>query len=539
MDYKRTRLWADSLGTDAKEDAQSVDRLIKAYERARENTAYILSKISKDFPSLTLHDISHVDTLWQVASVITGENYKINPLEGFVLGCSFLMHDAVLSYDAAGGQDQLRDTVEWKDYYADYNNSASMTEDEKLYETDFRTIRHLHAKYAEKLYCQLFTREDDSSFYIVEDELLRRHLGEICGKIAGSHHWDIEDMETLGIQIPPPAGFPADWRVNPLKLACILRCADAGHIDSGRAPDYLLRLLDLNGISRNHWIAQNRLSQIDRDVKDRTKVLIRSEISFKEEDFSAWNIAYDAICILDHEIKSSNETLRKHACQEFQAKGVNGSESQEALSKYILTDGWIPCSARIHISNIEGLIKNLGGEKLYGKDHSLEIAIRELLQNSRDAIVARRKREKGFIGRIDIAIKQEEGKTIINVSDDGVGMSLHTIKDYLLNFGSSFWSSDLAKKEFPGLMLPTLSLSVNLALVSIQSSWSLRKSLLKQDVMITAWTIPIWLNSQPACRCIRSFQKSEAIPLLYRQRYKLYLMKKNVSGIIPRRLTRA
>ena len=78
MDYKRTRLWADSLGTDPKEDAQSVDRLIKAYERARENTAYILSKISKDFPSLTFHDISHVDHSGFLSLSHDAEKYKYN-----------------------------------------------------------------------------------------------------------------------------------------------------------------------------------------------------------------------------------------------------------------------------------------------------------------------------------------------------------------------------------------------------------------------------------------------------------------------------
>lgn len=62
-------------------------------------------KIRKDFPPLTVHDISHVDSLWQVVSVITGDDYEINPLEGFVLSCAFLMHDAVLSYEAVGGKE--------------------------------------------------------------------------------------------------------------------------------------------------------------------------------------------------------------------------------------------------------------------------------------------------------------------------------------------------------------------------------------------------------------------------------------------------
>lgn len=76
-----------------------------------------------------------------------------------------------------------------------------------LYETDFSTIRLLHAKYAEQLYKQLFEKEDGSRFYIIEDESLRIHLGEIICKIAASHHWNIEDVEKLGCQFPAISGF--------------------------------------------------------------------------------------------------------------------------------------------------------------------------------------------------------------------------------------------------------------------------------------------------------------------------------------------
>ena len=193
-----------------------------------------------------------MDALWRVASVIIGENYEVNPLEGFILGCAFLMHDAVLSYDAAGGITHLREQIEWKDYYEDFRNENLLSEEEILLETDFKTIRLLHAKKAEELYQQLFTRVDGSSFYIIEDKTLRDHYGEIICRIAGSHHWNIDELEQLDIQLPVTSEYPQEWRINPLKLACILRCADAGHIDDGRAPDYLFNLLHLHGVSKNH-----------------------------------------------------------------------------------------------------------------------------------------------------------------------------------------------------------------------------------------------------------------------------------------------
>ena len=60
--------------------------------------------------------------------------------------------------------------------------------------------------------------------------------------------------------------------------------------------------------------------------------------------------------MLDHEIKVSNELLKRHRTKEFKAKGVAGAEGQGELSKYVETNGWIPCEANVHISNIEELI---------------------------------------------------------------------------------------------------------------------------------------------------------------------------------------
>lgn len=453
MTFKYTTLWKTAF--EKKNDGYDEirEKLENSFLSARNNAKELLDKIRTDFPSLTIHDITHVDGLWQVASVIAGEDYELNPLEGFILGCAFLMHDAALSYDAVGGIERLRSTIEWKDIYADYINDNTLTQDEKFYETDFRTIRLLHAKIAENLYQQLFERTNGTKFYIIENDSLRNHCGKIIGQIAASHHWNIEKVKAeFSIQVPAPSGYPHNWRINPRKLACILRCADAGHIDEGRAPDYLLNLLAINGISRNHWIAQNRLSQIDYDINDSNKIVIASNIDFKESDFAAWNVAFDAVQVLDHEIKLSNILLcDSNESLAFKAKGVTGAESREKLRKYIKTVGWMPCDANIHISNIETLIKNLGGEKLYGTQNQIEIVIRELIQNARDAIAARRERESNFEGRIDVSIKEIEGKQWLTVEDNGVGMSLQTIKDYLLNFGSSFWASDLAKYEYPGL----------------------------------------------------------------------------------------
>ena len=274
----------------------------------------------------------------------------------------------------------------------------------------------------------------------------------MIGKIAASHHWSIDEVESrLDIQINPIAGLPSDWEINEQKLACILRCADAGHIDNGRAPFGIYNSLIVNGVSRSHWESQTRLGQVRENRKSPEQLLITSTRPFEKNNFAAWNVAYDAVKLFDEELKKSNELLKSEGLS-FPHIGVTGAESKEVLSDYIKTNGWQPCDFGVHTSNVKALIENLGGSKLYGEDNLLLVALRELIQNARDAIQARRTmdgRPEG--GRITIRLKEKEGRRWIEVEDDGIGMSLDCVKHNLLNFGSSYWKSNLAKHENPGL----------------------------------------------------------------------------------------
>ena len=448
-----TSLWKRTLG---KED-KNVESLRESYLDARKKTEFLLGKIRKDFPNLTMHETTHVDSLWKVADVIIGDN-GINPLEGYVLGIAFLIHDAALSYEAFEGVEKLRDTAQWKDAYAD--RSDEQNEEEFKKECDFITIRAIHVKKAEGILGETFQLDNGTKFYIIENDTYRTHFGKLIGEIAASHHWNIDDVESKfknKRQINPLSWMPREWKINAQKLACILRCADVGHIDDGRAPDSIYHSLDVNGVSQQHWESYNHLCQVCEDDDDTTKLCITSSHPFLKKDFDAWNVAFDAVRLFDEELKKSNDLLKRNTPNNskdlsFPHKGISGAESKEALAKYIETDGWQPCSFGVHTSNVKALIENLGGSKLYGKENMLFVALRELIQNARDAIHARKKMDNGFDdGQITIRLNEDRGKRWIEVEDNGIGMSLDCIKYILLDFGSSYWKSSLAKYENPGL----------------------------------------------------------------------------------------
>ena len=446
MEFEKTSLWKKSLGI---QGDQKVERLRSSYMMFRNNMKGLLDEVRRDFPNLTDHSIEHVDNLWRIASLFTGKDYPINPLEGFILGCSFLVHDSMLSYKTFGGKDALRNTIAWKDNYQDIIDTKYDTEEGRQ-KIDIKVIRQLHAKNCGDIVSHKFTGMDDNEKFLLEDDEMRIQYGQLIGEIASSHHWETEQLYELPAQVNGLAIFPVEWIINPRKLACILRCADAAAIDSGRAPDYLFRILQHNGVSRDHWIAQNRLG-VALDVNDSTRLVVTSTHDFEEKDFSAWNVAYDAVKVIEEELNKCQDMLSEQ--DQLQIKSVAGAKSKKALASFIKTKGWIPSDVSVHISDVAHLIMTLGGKELYGKEDIQLIVLRELIQNARDAIHARRllEGEENFSGRINIKVYKSDEDVILSVTDNGVGMSLETISHSLLNFGSSFWHEDSVNVEFPGL----------------------------------------------------------------------------------------
>lgn len=74
-------------------------------------------------------------------------------------------------------------------------------------------------------------------------------------------------------------------------------------------------------------------------------------------------------------------------------------------------------------------------EPLYKQGNKMEIALREMMQNSIDA--CKMVDTEGYIGQIEIEIKIEENKNILAFNDNGIGMNLDDIREYYLTVGRS------------------------------------------------------------------------------------------------------
>lgn len=460
----QSNLWKLTLGKKGKgEDQEPLERLRSAFNTFRANCEVLAADITNDLPYFTVHDITHIDSLWEMAGLIVGDDYPINPAEAFVLGGAILLHDLGLASSAyAEGIDKLQVGKEWDDCLETFlinelkrkptkQERAVPSESVKKNATEFR-LRQLHAIHAEKLLTFSWKTVGGKSYKLLNDDILLEHFAEAIGQIAASHWWSIEEVSRKFPPIPIGSSptLPASWSVDLLKIACIIRCADASHIDSRRAPGLLKAIRKPVGESEKHWGFQEKLA---RPIVDQELLVYSSTQRFLEKNVDEWWLAYDAIKMIDKELRNVDNLLRNTNKQRFQVKGVLGAESPTRLSTYIKADSWSPVDTTIHISNIPSLVSNLGGEGLYGQNPY--IPLRELIQNARDAVVARRKFENKSDSWGNILIsygKDIENNYWIEVEDNGIGMTEITLTDILLDFGKSYWGSDLMMREHPGLL---------------------------------------------------------------------------------------
>lgn len=456
---QQTGLWTRSLAErEADLHTEQRSKLRVALLGMRENVKHLVAQIHSEVEGLTVHDVSHLDALWEVADTVAGPQFALNPAEAFVFGASVLLHDAGMTIAAfAGGLGALRETVEWRDALAESianNPSATCFEDlpdEAKKATNFAVLRLLHASQAEKLINIAFKKNENSpEIRLLEDTELRESFGLSIGKIAHSHHWDILRLqENLGTALGSASSLPPDWTVNEVKVACLLRCADAAHIDKRRAPSMLFAISRPVGHSAEHWTFQNNLNQVTRRDE---KLIFTSGKSFSVEEAPAWWLCFDTLAMIDREVKNSNAVLGDLALELFSAKSVLGIESPSLLEKYIRVDGWTPVSAEVRVSDPVHLAKTLGGHNLYG-DGPLA-PIRELLQNAVDAVRARRVQEdrEPEWGTVRLIVERDrEEKVWLHVDDNGVGMSKRVMSGPLIDFGKSLWASSIVNEEFPGL----------------------------------------------------------------------------------------
>jgi Histidine kinase-, DNA gyrase B-, and HSP90-like ATPase len=458
-----SQLFRDALSwrrDDAHERAR--ERLRASHSALKERATLLASEIARDFPEFTVHDGSHLDALWELADLVAGSEVELAPTEAYVLGGAILLHDlglAVASYPE--GRPAVRREPQWTDAVTTVLRQQldRMPTQEEVtncgldieHAADRLLLRRLHAERAEQIAQTAWTDSSGERHYLIEDAELRATLGPLIGKVAHSHWWPTAELgRRFADNLGPPPWCPPEWVIEPLKLACLLRLADAIHLDARRAPMFLRVLRRPTGNSAEHWEFQERLS---RPYREDDRIVFTAGNPFAPEETDAWWLCHDTLVDADRWIREVDALLSDLSRRRFAARGIKGVEDPVRLAALVHTQGWTPVDTRIHISDVADLVSKLGGERLYGERREY-VAVRELVQNASDAVRARRLmgRRGQTWGQIVVKLWSDRGADWLEVQDSGVGMSTEILTTALLDFGSSFWASEAVPTEFPGLL---------------------------------------------------------------------------------------
>jgi len=460
--FEQTSIWQKTLGKQLEPDIFEKERdfLRVEFERFRENAKLLASEIARVLPEFTVHDITHIDALWETAELVTKEDFNLTPPEAFVLGGTFLLHDLGMGLASfPKGIDELKKESIWKDtassLFRDKYKRIARDADYLSLDPDIakkateNVLRLLHAKNAERLALVSWEDKLNNEYFLLENAELRNSYGSIIGLIAHSHWWAVEELETkLPQMLGAPGVFPANWTIDPIKLACILRVADATQIDDRRAPSFLRAIRKPSNYADIHWNFQSKLYQ---PRLERSRLVYTSKSAFTIDEVESWWVCNDTLHMIDNELKEVDSLLVDTNRQRLKAIGVASIENPSRLSKLITVDGWHPVDTKIKVTNVAKLVGSLGGKQLYG-DNTI-VPLRELIQNASDAIRARRilEVESSDFGDISILLGTDSDGQYLEIQDNGIGMSTKVLTGPFLDFGESFWGTDMMHEELPGL----------------------------------------------------------------------------------------
>ena len=391
------------------------DEFVVAVGRVCEEGILKSKDIIRFFPKFTLHDITHIKNVCNWMTALLGDRAnELAAQDAAMLLMSACCHDIGMSVSAEQ-EKKLEEKHASKEEQREY-------------------VRlHHHERVGEHLTAEFWSKKLDIDGALQENGIQRGKLIDLCK----SHG---EKLNTLNV----PNRLNYDLRL----CAVLLRLADILDFDSSRAPQSLFEHMGLDEpkdfeheISQIEWIKNQSgyLDMIDGELKY-IATYSDPNIEHKVNDYLNW---------IKQELDDCRKEISKYA----------GNWSDLRLPFEINTDdieriGYE--SGDFHLTmDQERIIDLLTGENLYSDPC---VFVRELLQNSIDAILWRGENDPDFDAKKDGKIKittwhndndndNQTGQGWFKIEDNGTGMDENIIKNYFLRAGRSYYTSDDFAKE--------------------------------------------------------------------------------------------
>lgn len=253
-------------------------------------------------------------------------------------------------------------------------------------------------------------------------------------------------------------------KVDLRKLGACLSLADISHADSSRAPEIVLKHLELDEDSKFHWRRHMQISGITRE----DDVVLMSALTFSE-----------AGCQAVEDYKKAIESQLKIVRPYFHSI-LKPIKRVELIKKRLES----PLDQTLQFQTNTPAILKLLIEGVYDRE---DVFVRELVQNSLDSCLLRRAKEQRrnveYEPQILLTIFREKGKyRALRIDDNGIGMDLNDVQDTVLWIGSSISSKSDIIELLQQTLGKNLIASFGIGLLScFKASNNIRVSTLKKN----------------------------------------------------------
>ncbi|MCC4765142.1 chaperone protein [Methanosarcina sp. DH1] len=397
--------------------------------------APLLERIPENMPEFTLHNANHSAKVVELMGKIIPSDTldHLNIIELSILIYAAYLHDIGMTASRDKREEIIANSSEFAKLRI-FNEELSLKFDEAKRDGDHRTATFIEDK--------LFTEFLRKNHVKRSHEFIERKYGlketpiswkripyyKLVQAVCDSHGLPVKNLyDTKCWRRNTLVG---DQSVNVQYLSVILRLADILDLDSERTPRCLLDFINpKDETSIKEW--KKHLSIIGCKISPK-------EINIEAEcEHPIYERALrEFVDMIETEFKESilltsyyKDDLAK--IYRLDLPTTVTKENIQSNGKYIYSD--------FHFKlDFHRVIDLLMGDRLYGDPI---LTLRELLQNSVDAVRYRESLEKKegnfFLPSIKMTLKDDE----LIIEDNGIGMNEYIFENYFLQIGKSYYNS--------------------------------------------------------------------------------------------------
>ncbi len=435
----------------------------------REKVTQILGFIGTNniFDQYTKHDISHINAMFDLADKLIPDKTKniMTSAEWLMLSLAIYFHDMgmVVTRKEFEERDksefpEFKEKVENGEYGLDFAAKVKTLSDPE----HFLYQEYVREHHAERIFDWIQGNNNmrwgiGNAIYQELQEMLRdlddlfkRDLGVVC---LSHHRNDLDDTDKYKLEAR--YDNTSDSKVNLQYISIILRTADLMQITSDRTPTIAYRLISPNDPkSIVEWRKQMAVRAVDTTSSQMCKKNPNEEVVKDTITVTAYfgdmNEAEAYFGLIAY-LKFAREQLISDSKIIAESEKKIASEHYHFPWKYIddkdiETKGFEKKHFQFTLDQ-EAILHLLVGHTLYNDS---SVVLRELTQNSLDAIsyqgVLETQSGKPLTEGL-INIEWDSKKRVLTFTDNGTGMSMYDIENYLLKVGASKYRADEFVKQ--------------------------------------------------------------------------------------------